>query len=74
MPLKKTEWHAGYYRRQVEKKIIEPLARVYGVDFSEEKLLDAIKLHNEVSRIITEQIRMQAKEKQRTREAVKDGR
>ena len=54
MPQKKTEWHAGYYRRQVEKKIIEPLARVYGVDFSEEKLLDAIKLHNEVSRIITE--------------------
>ena len=54
MPLKKTEWHAGYYRRQVEKKIIEPLTRVYGVDFSEEKLLDAIELHNEVSRIITE--------------------
>lgn len=54
MPLKKTEWHAGYYRRQVEKKIIEPLTRVYGVDFSEEKLLGAIELHNEVSRIITE--------------------
>ena len=54
MPLKKTEWHAGYYRRQIEKKIIEPLGRVYGVDFSEEKLRAAIDMHNEVCRIITE--------------------
>ena len=38
MPLKKTEWHAGYYRRQIEQKIIQPLEKVYGVDFSEEKL------------------------------------
>ena len=54
MPLKKTEWHAGYFRRQIEQKIIEPLERVYGVDFSEEKLLAAIEQHNEVCRIITE--------------------
>ena len=54
MPLKKTEWHAGYYRRQIEQKIIEPLERVYGVDFSEEKLLAAIEQHNEVCRIISE--------------------
>ena len=54
MPLKKTAWHAGYFRRQIEQKIIEPLARVYGVDFSEEKLRSAIEQHNEVCRIITE--------------------
>ena len=54
MPLKKTAWHAGYFRRQIEQKIIEPLARVYGVDFSEEKLRAAIEQHNEVCRIITE--------------------
>ena len=54
MPLKKTAWHAGYFRRQIEQKIIEPLGRVYGVDFSEEKLLAAIEQHNEVCRIITE--------------------
>ena len=54
MPLKKTEWHAGYFRRQIEQKIIEPLERVYGVDFSEEKLLAAIEHHNEVCRIISE--------------------
>ena len=54
MPLKKTAWHAGYFRRQIEQKIIEPLVRVYGVDFSEEKLRAAIEQHNEVCRIITE--------------------
>lgn len=54
MPLKKTEWHAGYFRRQIEQKIIEPLERVYGVDFSEEKLLAAIEQHNEVCRIVSE--------------------
>ena len=53
MPLKKTAWHAGYFRRQIEQKIIEPLGRVYGVDFSEEKLRAAIEQHNEVCRIIT---------------------
>ena len=54
MPLKKTAWHAGYFRRQIEQKIIEPLGRVYGVAFSEEKLRAAIEQHNEVCRIITE--------------------
>lgn len=54
MPLKKTAWHAGYFRRQIEQKIIEPLGRVYGVDFSEEKMRAAIEQHNEVCRIITE--------------------
>ena len=53
MPLKKTEWHAGYFRRQIEKKIIEPLGRVYGVDFSQEKLRAAMEQHNEVCRIIS---------------------
>ena len=32
MPLRKTEWHAGYYRRQIEQKILQPLEKVYGVD------------------------------------------
>ena len=54
MPLRKTEWHAGYYRRQIEQKIIQPLKKVYGVDFSEEKLRKAVEQFNEVCRIITE--------------------
>lgn len=54
MPLKKTDWHAGYFRRQLEQKIIEPLSRVYGLDFSEEKLRQAIERHNELCRVITQ--------------------
>mgnify|MGYP000895871214 CR=1 FL=1 len=54
MPLRKTEWHAGYYRRQIEQKIIQPLEKVYGVDFSEANLRKAVEQFNEVCRIITE--------------------
>lgn len=53
MPLKKSPWHGGYYRRQLEQKILEPLSRVYGVDFSEEKLRKALELHNRVCRVIS---------------------
>ena len=54
MPIRKTEWHAGYYRRQIEQKIIQPLEKTYGVDFSEEQIRKSVELHNEVCRIITE--------------------
>ena len=54
MPINRSEWHVGYYRRQMEKKILEPLREVYGVDFSEERLRAAIAEHNELCRIITE--------------------
>lgn len=54
MPTKKGEWYAGYFRRQIEQKIIAPLHETYGVDFSEQKIMEAIERHNEVCRIITE--------------------
>ena len=54
MPVKKGEWYAGYFRRQIEQKVIAPLSKVYGIDFSEEKILEAIERHNELCRIITE--------------------
>ena len=54
MPINRSEWHEGYYERQLRQKVIEPLERVYGVDFSDEKLMAAIERHNEVCRIITE--------------------
>ena len=54
MPLRKTEWHAGYYRRQIEQKILQPLEKVYGVDFSEANLRKAVEQFNEVCRIMTE--------------------
>ncbi len=54
MPVKKGEWYAGYFRRQIEQKVIAPLSEIYGIDFSEEKILEAIERHNELCRIITE--------------------
>ena len=54
MPVKKGEWYAGYFRRQIEQKVIAPLSKVYGIDFSEEKIMEAIERHNELCRIITE--------------------
>lgn len=54
MPLKKGEWYDGYFLRQIQKKIIEPLEKTYGVDFSEEKISAALERHNEICRIITE--------------------
>lgn len=54
MPIKKGEWYAGYFKRQLEQKIINPLTEIYGIDFSEEKLRKAIEQHNELCRIITE--------------------
>lgn len=54
MPVKKGEWYVGYFRRQIEQKIIAPLSEVYGIDFSEEKIMEAIERHNELCRIITE--------------------
>lgn len=54
MPINRSEWHEGYYQRQLIAKVIEPLQRVYGVDFSDQALLTAIHQHNQVCRIITE--------------------
>ena len=54
MPIKKGEWYGGYFRRQLEQKVVQPLTERFGVDFSEEKLLQAIERHNELCRIITE--------------------
>ena len=54
MPINRSDWHVGYYRRQMEKKILAPLEETYGVDFSEEKLRAAIAEHNELCRIIGE--------------------
>ena len=54
MPMKKGEWYAGYFRRQLEQKVTGPLAERFGIDFSEEKLRQAIERHNELCCIMTE--------------------
>ena len=54
MPIKKGEWYGGYFRRQLEQKVVQPLSERFGVDFSEQRLREAVEQHNEVCRIITE--------------------
>ena len=54
VPLKKTDWHVGYYQRQIETKIVKPLEEHFGIDMSDEKIMEAIEQHNEVCRIISE--------------------
>ena len=53
MPINRSEWHEGYYERQLRQKVIEPLERVYGVDFSDAALTEAIGRHNELCRVIS---------------------
>lgn len=52
VPINRSEWHEGYYERQLHCKVIEPLERAYGIDFSDEALLGAIERHNELCRVI----------------------
>ena len=54
MPINRTDWHVGYYERQMRKKIMEPLEEKYGANFSDEALLDAINKHNELCAIVSE--------------------
>lgn len=44
----------AHYTEQLQCYILDKLNEVYGVDTSEEALLDAIKRHNEICRIVTE--------------------
>ena len=53
MPINRSEWHEGYFERQLRQKVVEPLERVYGVDFSDEALTAAIARHNELCRVIS---------------------
>ena len=43
-----------HYTEQLQFYILDKLSEVYGIDTSEEALLDAIKRHNEICRIVTE--------------------
>lgn len=52
-PLKNDKTSVIHYRTQFEVKILNPLRDVYGVDISEEKLLESIEKHNRLSRVIT---------------------
>ena len=44
MPIKKGEWYGGYFRRQLEQKVVRPLSERFGVDFSEQRGIGFLSL------------------------------
>lgn len=53
-PFVTKDYALKHYERQLKKHVLDRLASVYGVDVSEEALLEAIKKHNELCRVVTE--------------------
>ena len=54
VPFKKNANSIDHYRKQLRIKVLDFLAEEYGVDTSDEAILKAIKINNEVNDIITE--------------------
>ncbi len=59
IPRHEGAWYEGYFQRQLQAKLITPLSDALGIDFSDEKLCDAIARRNELCRIIAEMGDMQ---------------
>ena len=53
-PFVTKDYAVRHYARQLKKHILDRLQSVYGIDVSEEKLLEAIDKHNELCRVVTE--------------------
>ncbi|MGH4123898.1 MAG: 2-hydroxyacyl-CoA dehydratase family protein [Clostridium sp.] len=54
VPYKVDEKSTAHYVKQLKIKVLNPLKEKFGVDTSDESLKKALKLHNEICRIITE--------------------
>ena len=54
VPFKKNENSIDHYRKQLKLHVLDFLEREYGVDTSDEAILKAIEINNEVNDIITE--------------------
>ena len=54
VPFKKNANSIDHYRKQLKIKVLDFLANEYGVDTSDEAILKAIKINNEVNDIVTE--------------------
>ena len=52
VPFKKNENSIDHYRKQLKIKVLDFLAKEYGVDTSDEAILKAIEINNEVNDII----------------------
>ncbi len=53
-PLKVSNNSINHYKTQIEEKILKPMKEVYGVDYSDKAIREAVKQHNEICAIITE--------------------
>lgn len=54
VPYKVDEKSTAHYVKQLKIKVLNPLKEKFGVDTSDDSLKKALKLHNEICRIITE--------------------
>ena len=54
VPFKKNENSIDHYRKQLKLHVLDFLEREYGVDTSDEAILKAIEINNEINDIITE--------------------
>lgn len=52
VPMKSDETALRHYVRQMRQYVLEPLEKHFGIDTSDEMLLKAVALHNQVSRLI----------------------
>ena len=53
-PFVTKDYAVKHYARQLKKHVLDRLQSVYGIDVSEERLLEAIDKHNELCRVVTE--------------------
>ena len=54
VPFSDEDFAVDHYEEQLRIKVLEPLHETYGIDISDKAILEAIRDHNEISRIITE--------------------
>ena len=54
VPFSDEDFAVDHYEEQLRVHVLEPLHETYGIDISDEALMKAIELHNEVSAVINE--------------------
>ena len=54
VPFKNTENSYDHFRKQLRAHVLDPLAKNYGIDTSDEAILKAVEEHNEVCHLINE--------------------
>ena len=54
VPFKKNQNSIVHYEDQLQAHVLDPMHEKYGIDISDEALMKAIELHNEVSAVINE--------------------